>query len=1339
MLGQGGAGVVEQVFDRALGRQVARKRMATTPSAQTSKTATALFEREYLTLVQLSHPCVVEVYDYGVDANGPYYTMELLDGGDLKALAPLPWQRACMVLRDACSALALVHSRRLVYRDLSPRNVRCTSRGSAKLIDFGALAPMGPSREFVGTLPVVPPEALNQQALDGRTDLYALGATLYFSLVQRHAYPARDVAQLRDLWRSRPPRPSELVAGIPEALDELVVDLMSLDPAGRPASASEVLARLSAIAGLCSSEHELVSQAYLANPTIVGRSEPLTQARRLMLRALKTRGSVLLIRGAPGAGRSRLLDAYVLEAKVAGLVVLRSDPSDAQQGNGGALRSLVDQLVRAVGPTSLALAERDLPLLAHALPELLKHRPDIVLTTDYDPIQQHARLQQALRKWFLAVAAKRPLMLAIDDFPRIDDASSASLALLAQQTSQCGLVIAVSVCDEDERPGSGSGAVDLLASSSSSTATLAPLTLALTEQLLRSVFGDVPNLPVLARYVQEVSSGNPRNIMRLAQHLVTEQVVQYNVGAWSLPVHLDVAGLPASMTEALQIRVAGLTCAARDLSLGLAFEPKQTFAFEECALLATPDSMQPALLMQSLDELVAAEVLLYRGGRYGLRQSAWAASIEATAPAPRRRAAHLCLAEVFAARTDGFRAAQHLLRGGELDRGLDALLEHAVQSEARTDVDGREFYELLSTLPSDWLATYELGLRLCQELRRPARHADQLLSRLAGVVSFAAADTDGVAYIQTRLEQLQKACGLEDWAALPSELDHATRLKRALEAASARFQSTPEHDRLGDPGWAITQIAKTVLPALGAVGFALDYTAFSRLPSLTPLIPLSPSIDVVCRIVQGLGARLRGCTKEVHSVYESLLQRLDQPDRAGLTEVHHTATRLRIVQGLGMLDAAKGGASCLERANALERDPIFAIQAMFIRHIYLVWQGETEEADRYKQQIEIARLERNARSPFDGQHLLSELVAYALCDDLTRVKRVVEALEARAKVHRSMLPVLSYGRGEYQRIRGDFATALSEHERALSLSEDGSHQVWAYTAGAHVRTLSALGRHAEACARGRAYLRAADSRGIDYLQNHIRMPLSLALSKADQLIDAIALSENVLDELLALGSKGLLLAVAYETRARIARDAGDQESFDKYAALCRKQWAAGERRLTGAKYQRHSLLSDPDGGLFEERTVLSMFSSIVEHCHSAAERAQSGLTFLVRQSGACAGILYTHGPNGLSRAATVGELGPDPALDEWASIYFANELFETDETAANSGPPRTDQPDDSHEHAGARFVRVLLTHRAELGLGITGLALLVPHDDGSFVYPARIAAALSQRLADEDNVATLYS
>ena len=254
MLGRGGMAAVHKVFDTSKQQHCALKRLFLPERPDRRASAVALFEREFLTLSQLDHPRVVEVFDYGVDEVGPYYTMELIGGADLHKLVPLPWREACAIARDLCSVLALLHSRRMVYRDLGPRNVRYAPGVAAKLIDFGAMMPMGASRTLVGTPAFCAPEAVHLQPLDARTDLYSLGVTLYFMLLGRVPYAARDFHQLREQWRSQPRRPIDSVPELPKALDQLVMDLIHLDPTLRPANAAEVMERLGAIEGRPSGE-----------------------------------------------------------------------------------------------------------------------------------------------------------------------------------------------------------------------------------------------------------------------------------------------------------------------------------------------------------------------------------------------------------------------------------------------------------------------------------------------------------------------------------------------------------------------------------------------------------------------------------------------------------------------------------------------------------------------------------------------------------------------------------------------------------------------------------------------------------------------------------------------------------------------------------------------------------------------------------------------------------------------------------------------------------------------------------------------------------------------------
>ncbi|HTV23017.1 MAG TPA: serine/threonine-protein kinase, partial [Polyangiaceae bacterium] len=171
-------------------RELALKQLSVERHGQHTSDLAVLFQREFHTLAQLSHPRIIAVFDFGVEERGPYYTMELLSGGDLRSSAPLAWPEACRLLYDVCSSLALVHARRWVHRDVTPLNIRRTQDGRAKLIDFGAMVSMGPCEVGVGTPPFAAPEVIQRSLLDARTDLFSVGATLYYVLTGRNAYPA---------------------------------------------------------------------------------------------------------------------------------------------------------------------------------------------------------------------------------------------------------------------------------------------------------------------------------------------------------------------------------------------------------------------------------------------------------------------------------------------------------------------------------------------------------------------------------------------------------------------------------------------------------------------------------------------------------------------------------------------------------------------------------------------------------------------------------------------------------------------------------------------------------------------------------------------------------------------------------------------------------------------------------------------------------------------------------------------------------------------------------------------------------------------------------------------
>jgi hypothetical protein len=406
LLGAGGMATVYKAWDETLGTHVALKLLTIEKDGHRAARAIELFEREFHTLVHLSHPRIVRALDYGVDSGQPYCALELLDGGDLRELAPMAWEGVCAIAYEICSALSLLHSRRLVHRDLTPRNVRRTQGGQAKLIDFGLLSPMGPTTLLAGTAPFAPPELLSTMSLDGRSDLFSLGATLYYALTRRAPYPAKSFEQLPDAWRSSPLRPSAIVPGVPEALDELVLDLLRVDAGSRPKSAAEVMERLAPLCAAPPDDELHAARAYLVTPKLVGRDHVVTRFRAQMARAVRGHGGGFAVVGEEGTGRSRMVDSFVLEAKLVGATAVRAGSEEGARPFGVAA-SLARQIHGAAPDVAVAAAARH-PLAL----DLLYPEAKAALAGDAGPVDvtlpelDRAALQAALRTWILEFSSR---------------------------------------------------------------------------------------------------------------------------------------------------------------------------------------------------------------------------------------------------------------------------------------------------------------------------------------------------------------------------------------------------------------------------------------------------------------------------------------------------------------------------------------------------------------------------------------------------------------------------------------------------------------------------------------------------------------------------------------------------------------------------------------------------------------------------------------------------------------------------------------------------------------------------------------------------------------------
>ncbi len=1342
-LGQGGMAVVYMVTDVSTDRQLALKHLKVRDDAKKQQKAIELFEREFHTLSHLSHPRIVEVYDYGIEAAGPYYTMELLDGGDLKELSPVDWKTACALLLDVCSALSLLHSRRMVHRDLSPRNVHCTRDGLAKLIDFGAMIPMGPCKQVVGTPSFTAPEVIDRQALDGRADLYSLGATLYFTLTGRNAYHAHDFNQLRTKWRMKPPAPSEVVPGIPKALDQLVMSLVSLDPAARPANAAEVIERLSAIAGLKVDEQLMASQAHLSAPTLVGRERHLTRLRKQLTRLRRGRGSTLLVQGGFGVGRSRFVDVCVLESKLMGATVVRTDAGDGQAGPYRAVGHLVEQLLQAAPEEAPAAIRPRVGILGHVLPELL----DRFTRSSLDPIEESTPIrplvQTKLRECFFDVSQKRPLLVAVDDFHRTDEASAAFLAFLGHRASRYPLIL---VCSTQTGESATSESALKLLADTGVRIELENLSAQETEQLLGSVFGEVPRLRLIADALHAISAGNPRDIMQLAQHLVDKRAVRYRAGAWSLPHSIDSAGLPSSMAQALKVRIETLNTDARGLVDAMTLSPGHSYAFEDCLVLTEHGDSDR--LLKSLEELIAADVLNTDGEHFFLSQQAWVSILRDGGQKERDRELHLRLSSMFEARNDdGFRVARHLLRAGEDERGLDVLLDYTKKSTAGGNRDTEAYTRLIQSRPSGWLETYQDAIGIAKKLNRPSRQIHKLLIRWSNFVWLS--DTDDTAYLRELTQQLYRDSGLAFYHELDDSMDSMARLTRALELAQERYDNRSDQEFVLEPALAIRQLARVIIETQGIVVTSSDYALLESVPSLQPLFPLSPALRVVEGIAAGLTNRIAGRYERAGEVYREIMDRISQPDRAGLDENHHKHTRLAIIRGMGMMEASMGLRSALEWAEAFEEDGLDKVSALQIRAMYHLWQGNTERARQYKQRTELLRIQTNSIELHKGSYVARELIAFALSDNLTGLKSIIGDIEEMAKRYEAWKPIRHLARGEYQRIRGDHQSALDALGEARRLTKAGRDQGWAEIAGAYVKTLFELGRYEEARSVGQEALEEAAGAGLGYMCNYIKMPLALAQAKLGDAEAAVKTSQSVVDSFKALGSTGINLGLSYETRARVAICTKNPADCNEYIGLCSEQFCSKGKRALIAKYERllqeaqepaHGICRDSDLALENvggnEHYWEARVAEALASCGQFRERAQCVLKVLVDNTETAAGFLYTMQKEGPVLSAQTGIGQPSRDIDKMAREYLAAELDETTHVTVTGMNLKSTAGSSTAWTVSdnAQYRPVLLGHHSEKGYAITGLAVLLLDATGEFKMPFDVIMAVSRALCNSGDV-----
>ncbi len=239
-LGAGGMGEVYKLQDLTLDRTVAAK-VLRADARVPAGLATAFGEARAMAL--FTDPRIVQVFEFRAEATPPVIIMEFVDGFELGRVAPSlePRQRA-RIMKEVCEAIGHAHGLGLQHRDLKPSNIMLDAALNPKILDFGLASGAPGEGHFVGTPPYLAPEQLApSQAIDERTDIYALGVVLYEMLCGEPPYRGADTADLvRAVEAGQPRLPVEIDPDVPEPLQAIALRAMERDPANRYQSAREM-------------------------------------------------------------------------------------------------------------------------------------------------------------------------------------------------------------------------------------------------------------------------------------------------------------------------------------------------------------------------------------------------------------------------------------------------------------------------------------------------------------------------------------------------------------------------------------------------------------------------------------------------------------------------------------------------------------------------------------------------------------------------------------------------------------------------------------------------------------------------------------------------------------------------------------------------------------------------------------------------------------------------------------------------------------------------------------------------------------------------------------------
>ncbi|MBL8132208.1 MAG: AAA family ATPase [Anaerolineae bacterium] len=416
-LGRGGMGIVYRAHDRLSDRVVALKRVLFDGDDAGSTDGThddlrLILANEFRLLASLCHPNIITVLDYGFDqARQPFYTMDVVENHRIITQAALKrdLRGRLDLLRQVFEALDYLHRRGIVHYDLKPSNILVDTVNAVHVLDFGLAGQLARHNIFAGTPAYMSPEVLRSNAGTPASDLYTVGVILHEVFIGTTPFTSPNgkvdfqavVSQPVDLDAI-----TAVVGSLPLAL--VIARLLAKQPEDRYPDAHAAMAALyEAVGEPLPPVASIIRESHL-RPPFIGRERPLHELTAALDAAQSGHGSVWLIGGESGVGKSRLADELRTLALTRGVQVLIGQGVE----NGGApyqyWRMPLRQLVLDTPPRRIDAAP-----LAQIIPDLEALTGEPVQPMSLDPQVRQNELVNAIRALFNA--QDKPTLLILED------------------------------------------------------------------------------------------------------------------------------------------------------------------------------------------------------------------------------------------------------------------------------------------------------------------------------------------------------------------------------------------------------------------------------------------------------------------------------------------------------------------------------------------------------------------------------------------------------------------------------------------------------------------------------------------------------------------------------------------------------------------------------------------------------------------------------------------------------------------------------------------------------------------------------------------------------------